>query len=147
MREHGVVCIEKWSQKPNWTSGMSSIYKNIEKHMRRPMMPSWCTMWPLESNLILKKVDSMSNESPNKVLQDARAYYLSQRPNSWRIPVFISIHAAAVRSWPSKSATPSEASWSQFESVNDYWHLKRKPVPSPSIFTYTLQPLNEQVIA
>ena len=109
--------------------------QNIEKHTRRPMMPSWYTIWPLESNLILKIVDSMSNQSPKIFLQDALAYYWSQWPNSWRIPVFSSIHAAAMRSWPSKSAIPRKASWSHFESLNDYWHLKRNPEPSPSIFT------------
>ena len=107
--------------------GDPQFIKNIEKHMRRPMMPSWCTMWPPESNLILKIVDSMSNESPSKVLQDAHAYYWPQWPFCRRIPVFSSIHAAAVRIWPSKSATPSKAYWSQFESVNNDWYLKRKP--------------------
>ena len=43
--------------------------------------------------------------------------------------------------------TPSKASWSQLESVNNNRHLKQKPSPIPSIFTYKLQPLNEQVIA
>jgi hypothetical protein len=64
--------------------------QNIEKHMRRPMMPSWYTIWHLESNLVLKIVDSMSNQSPKIFLQDANAYYWSQWPNSWRIPVFSS---------------------------------------------------------
>jgi len=114
--------------------------------MQRPMMPSWYTTWPPESNLILKIVDSMSNESPNKVLQDAHAYYWAKLPYRRRILVCRSSHAAAVHSWTSKSATPSKASWSQFESVNNGWHLKQKPWPSPSIFMYILLPLNEQVI-
>jgi hypothetical protein len=104
------------------------------------------TTWPPESNLILKIVDSMSNESPNKVLQDAHAYYCAKLPYRRRILVCRSSHAAAVHSWTSKSATPSKASWSQFESVNNGWHLKQKPWPSPSIFMYILLPLNEQVI-
>jgi len=114
--------------------------------MQRPMMQSWYTTWPPESNLILKIVDSMSNESPNKVLQDAHAYYCAKLPYRRRILVCRSSHAAAVHSWTSKSATPSKASWSQFESVNNGWHLKQKPWPSPSIFMYILLPLNEQVI-
>ena len=91
--------------------------KKIEKHMQRPMTPSWYSTWPPESNLILKIADSMSNESPNSVLQDVHAYYRNQSPNRWRISVCSSIQAAAVRSWTSKGATPGKASWSLFESV------------------------------
>ena len=45
-----------------------------------------------------------------------------------------------------QSATPSKASWNQFESDDDGRHLKRKPLPSASIFTCKLIPLNEQAL-
>ena len=102
-------------------------------------MTSWVQFGP-------KIVDSTSNESPNKALQEAHAHYWAQSPYSGRIPVCSFIHAAAVRSWTSKSETSSKAFWSEFECVNNGWHLKRKPWPSPSTFTYTLEPFNEQVI-
>jgi len=114
--------------------------------MQRPMTPSWYSTWPPESNLILKIADSMSNESPNSVLQDAHAYYRNQSPNRWRISVCSSIQAAAVLSWTSKGATPGKASCGLFESVKNGWYLKRKPQPSPSIFMYTPLPFNWHVI-
>ena len=88
----------------------------------------------------------MSNESPNKVLQDARARCWAQFQKCGRILACSSIHAAAVLSWTSKSATPSKTSWSQFESIDNGWHLKQKPKPSPSLFTCTLIPFDEQII-
>ena len=91
-------------------------------------------------------MDSISNESPNKVLQDAHAYYWAQFPYWGRAPVCRSIRAVAVCSERVVSATPSKASWSQFESVNNGWHLKLKPSPSPSKFTLSFLPFNEQVI-
>ena len=88
----------------------------------------------------------MSTESPNKVLQDARARCWGQFQKCGRILVWSSIHAAAVLSWTRKSATPSKTSWSQFESFDNGWHLKQKPWPSPSLFTCTLIPFKEQII-
>ena len=55
-----------------------------------------------------KTEDSTSNESPKKVLKDARARCWAQLPKRRRILVCSSIHAAAVLSWTSKSATPSK---------------------------------------
>ena len=122
----------------NWPKYLKAL---IEAHDAVVIddMTSWVQFYS-------KTVDSMSNESPNKVLQYARARCWAQFPKCGRILVCSSIHAAAVLSWTSKSATPSKASWSQFESVNNGWHLKQKPWPSPSTFTYTLVPFNEQVI-
>jgi hypothetical protein len=62
-------------KKSKLTSGRPFFGQNIDKHVQRPMTPSRCATRPCASNLILKKVDSMSNESPNKILQDARANY------------------------------------------------------------------------
>ena len=60
--------------------------------------------------MIPKIVDSISNESPNKVFQDAHAYYWAQLPYWGRTPVCRSIRAVAVRSERVVSATPSKAS-------------------------------------
>ena len=113
----GYFTLKNGLRNPNWPREGLQSAKKIKKHMQRPMTPSWYSTWPLESNLILKIVDSMSNESPKKTLQDAHAYYRNQSPNRWRISVCSSIQAAAVRSWTSKGATPGKASWSLFESV------------------------------
>ena len=40
-------------------------------------------------------------------------------------------------SWTSKSATPSKTSWSQFESIDNGWHLKQTKLFTIHLHTYT----------
>ena len=126
LKEKGVPCLLKngsallldLGKVFNWPKYLKAL---IEAHDAVVIddMTSWVQFYS-------KTVDSMSNESPNKVLQYARARCWAQFLKCGRILVCSSIHAAAVLSWTSKSATPSKASWSQFESLDNGWHLKQK---------------------
>ena len=143
LRQQGALCLEKWDQNTKldlWK--VFTLLKYLKAHIEAhdAVVIDDMTSWV---QFCSNTVDSNSNEGPNRALQDAR---WAQFQKCGRILVCSSIHAAAVLSWTSKSATPSKTSWSQFESFDNGWHLKQKPWPSPSLFTSTLLPFKEQII-
>ena len=108
------------------------------------MMPSSLTTWPPKSNFTLKQWIACQMKAQTKSYKmRARVAGLSSKNVDEFLPAAPSMQPL---SWTSKSATPSKTSWSQFESIDDGWHLKRKPKPSPSLFTCTLIPFDEQII-
>jgi hypothetical protein len=91
------------------------------------MISSSLTTWPPESNFILKQRIACQMKALKKSFKmRVRVAGLSSL-NGDEFLVCSSIHAAAWFSWASKSATPNKAFWSQFESFDNSWHLKRKP--------------------